>query len=71
MNYEYRPTPLVPALDFANRQIPAHGSMGVDYEQRVDFGRLRDYRLDRAMKALEASEWLEGLPGNVSAEAFT
>jgi len=56
MNYEYRPTPLVPALDFANRQIPAHGSMGVDYEQRVDFGRLRDYRLDRAMKALEASE---------------
>jgi Xaa-Pro dipeptidase len=56
MTSEFRPAPLVPALDFANRQIPAHGSMGVDYEQRVDFHRLRAYRLDRAMKSLEASE---------------
>ena len=48
--------PLIPALDFANRQIPAHGSMGVDYEARVDFHRLREYRLGRAMKSLEASE---------------
>jgi len=30
--------------------------MGVDYEQRVDFHRLRDYRLNRALQALEASE---------------
>jgi Xaa-Pro dipeptidase len=30
--------------------------MGVDFEQRVDFGRLRDYRLDRARAALDASE---------------
>ncbi len=56
MTSEFTPAPLVPALDFANRQIPAHGSMGVDYEQRVDFHRLRAYRLDRAMKSLEASE---------------
>jgi len=30
--------------------------MGVDYEQRVDFARLRDYRLSRARAALDASE---------------
>jgi Xaa-Pro aminopeptidase len=30
--------------------------MGVDYEERVDFARLRDYRLGRAKAALEASE---------------
>ena len=30
--------------------------MGVDYEARVDFHRLREYRLGRAMKSLEASE---------------
>jgi Xaa-Pro dipeptidase len=30
--------------------------MGVDYEQRVDFARLRSYRLGRAREALEASE---------------
>ncbi|MCW2595975.1 MAG: Xaa-Pro aminopeptidase [Pseudonocardiales bacterium] len=30
--------------------------MGVDYEQRVDFDRLRRYRLDRARTALAASE---------------
>jgi Xaa-Pro dipeptidase len=30
--------------------------MGVDYEQRVDFARLRDYRLGRAKESLEASE---------------
>ena len=31
------PQPLVDALDFDHRMIPAHGQMGVDYEQRVDF----------------------------------
>jgi Xaa-Pro aminopeptidase len=30
--------------------------MGVDYEERVDFARLRDYRLGRAKAALESSE---------------
>ena len=53
---ESQPKPLIPALDFANRQIPAHGTMAVDFEQRVDFHRLREYRLARAMQALEATE---------------
>jgi Xaa-Pro aminopeptidase len=30
--------------------------MGVDYEERVDFDRLRSYRLERAKAALEASD---------------
>jgi len=34
---------------------PAPGHMGVDYEQRVDFDRLRRYRLARAKSSLEAS----------------
>jgi Xaa-Pro aminopeptidase len=36
--------------------LPAPGHMAVDYEQRVDFGRLREYRLGRARASLEASE---------------
>jgi Xaa-Pro aminopeptidase len=36
--------------------MPAPGHMAVDYEQRVDFGRLREYRLSRARASLEASE---------------
>jgi Xaa-Pro aminopeptidase len=36
--------------------IPAPGHMGVDYEQRVDFDRLRSYRLARARAALQSSE---------------
>jgi Xaa-Pro aminopeptidase len=40
----------------APRPIPAPGSMGVDFEERVDFGRLRAYRLDRARRALTASD---------------
>lgn len=39
-----------------NRAIPAPGHMGVDYEERVDFHRLRDYRISRAKASLEASE---------------
>jgi Xaa-Pro dipeptidase len=35
---------------------PAPGIAGVDWEVRVDFERLRTYRLDRARQALEASE---------------
>jgi len=36
--------------------LPAPGHMGVDYEQRVNFERLRQYRLARAMASLESSE---------------
>ena len=36
--------------------MPAPGHMGVDYEQRLDFDRLRRYRLERARQALASSE---------------
>jgi Xaa-Pro aminopeptidase len=39
-----------------NRPIPAPGHMGVDYEERVNFERLRDYRIGRAKASLEGSE---------------
>ena len=39
-----------------SRPIAAPGHMAVDYEQRVDFDRLRAYRLQRAKDALESSE---------------
>src|SRR5216684_6924694 len=38
------------------RPIGAPGHMGVDYEERVDFARLRDYRIGRATDALRATE---------------
>jgi Xaa-Pro aminopeptidase len=38
------------------RPLPAPGHGGVDFEQRVDFGRLRDYRIGRARAALDSSE---------------
>jgi Xaa-Pro aminopeptidase len=38
------------------RPLAAPGHMGVDYEERVDFARLRDYRLGRAKAALDSSE---------------
>ncbi|MBB5157181.1 M24 family metallopeptidase [Saccharopolyspora phatthalungensis] len=37
------------------RPIAAPGHSAVDYEERVDFARLRNYRLNRAKAALEAS----------------
>jgi Xaa-Pro aminopeptidase len=43
----------------ADRSIavaPAPGRMGVDFEERVDFARLRQHRLSRAKAALEASD---------------
>src|SRR5882757_5515919 len=40
----------------ASRPIPAPGHNAVDFEQRVDFDRLRAYRLARAKASLEASE---------------
>ncbi|HET9188697.1 MAG TPA: Xaa-Pro peptidase family protein [Acidothermaceae bacterium] len=36
--------------------VPSPGRMAVDFEKRVDFDRLRDYRLTRARDALAASE---------------
>ncbi|HUW78602.1 MAG TPA: Xaa-Pro peptidase family protein [Candidatus Nanopelagicaceae bacterium] len=36
--------------------LPAPGHMGVDYESRVNFDRLRNYRITRAKAALDASE---------------
>jgi len=38
------------------RPLPAPGHGGVDFEERVDFGRLRQHRLDRARAALAASD---------------
>lgn len=40
----------------AGAPMAAPGHMGVDYEARVDFARLRDYRLSRARAALEGSD---------------
>ncbi len=37
-------------------QLQAPGHMGVDYEMRVDFDRLRKYRIGRAKASLEASK---------------
>ena len=39
-----------------DRRIPAPGHMSVDFERRVDFDRLRTYRLERARQALKNSE---------------
>jgi Xaa-Pro dipeptidase len=38
------------------RHLPAWGTMGVDFESRVEFDRMRRYRLARARQALERSE---------------
>jgi Xaa-Pro aminopeptidase len=38
------------------RPIPAPGHGGVDFEERVDFDRLRKYRIARARAALDSSE---------------
>ncbi len=50
------PLPLTPPLaPLAPRPplAPAPGRMNVDFEERVDFARLRAYRLDRARKAMD------------------
>jgi Xaa-Pro aminopeptidase len=38
------------------RAIPAHGQRGVDFEERVNFRRLHEYRLARARQALGHSD---------------
>jgi hypothetical protein len=35
------------------RALPALGTMGVDFEERVDYRRLHRYRLSRVRQALE------------------
>ena len=40
----------------ASGLVPSPGRMAVDFEERVNFDRLRDYRLGRVRAALEASE---------------
>ena len=44
------------ATEFPVATTPAPGVMGVDWEQRIDFDRLRRYRLGRAREALAASD---------------
>ena len=48
---EAPPTNLAPHWNW-NRAIPQPGHMGVDFEGRVDFRRLHQYRLGRARQAL-------------------
>ena len=43
--------------------IKTYGTMAVDWEQRVDFDRLRRERLDRAKKLLRGSEMGAGVRG--------
>ena len=38
------------------RALPALGTMGVDFEERVDFRRLHRYRLSRVKQVLEKSD---------------
>jgi Xaa-Pro aminopeptidase len=38
------------------RHLPVLGTMGVDFEERVDYRRMHRYRLGRALAALEASD---------------
>jgi Xaa-Pro aminopeptidase len=48
------PDSLDPRYDW-NRAIPAPGHMAVDFEERVDFRRLHNYRLARSRQALKKS----------------
>ena len=50
-------TEAITAQERVGNPTPASpGSMAVDFESRVEFGRLREYRLTRARAALEASD---------------
>ena len=42
--------------EFAQTSIPAPGTMGVDFEERINFERLRGHRLTSARAAIERSE---------------
>jgi len=47
---------MAPPTSTASALIPSPGSTAVDFEERVDFRRLREYRLARARAALDRSE---------------
>ena len=44
-----------------DRHLPAWGTMGVDFESRVEFDRMRRYRIARARQALENSDLIWSL----------
>jgi hypothetical protein len=43
--------------------IKTYGTMAVDWEQRIDFDRLRRERLDRAKRLLKESEMVTAVRG--------
>jgi hypothetical protein len=43
------------SMEFPIATTPSPGVQGVDWEERVDFERLRQYRLERTRRALERS----------------
>src|SRR5271169_5750221 len=50
-----RPEDIEPRFDW-ERHLPVLGTMAVDFEERVNYRRLHEYRIARARRALEASE---------------
>jgi Xaa-Pro aminopeptidase len=50
-----RPADIDPRL-YWGRHLPALGTVAVDFEERVNYRRLHEYRVGRARRALEASE---------------
>jgi Xaa-Pro dipeptidase len=50
-----KPRDLEPHWDW-QRHLPSPGFTQVDFERRVNFDRLRDYRLARARRALKESD---------------
>jgi Xaa-Pro aminopeptidase len=49
------PEDVQPRFDW-ERHLPALGTMAVDFEERVNYRRLQEYRIGRARRALDASE---------------
>ena len=50
-----RPADIDPRFNWG-RHLPALGTMAVDFEERVNYRRLHEYRIGRARSALETSE---------------
>jgi Xaa-Pro aminopeptidase len=50
-----RPEDIEPRFNW-ERHLPAGGTMAVDFEERVNYRRLHEYRIARARRALDASE---------------
>jgi Xaa-Pro aminopeptidase len=50
-----RPADIDPRFNW-ERHLPALGTMAVDFEERVNYRRLHEYRVGRTRRALEASE---------------